>query len=494
MGHENPKYVCYTCIDDEVLAQQVEEAGTHTKCSYCHVANSAMTITILSDRIHQVMEEHFEPINALLESGNIELEPGVDLWSHLSSYLENSETVIGRIAGLNAGIAGDVRGILFSRFAENVKPGEGEENPYDRDMFYQEREGDPSEFRLRWWEFRDKIQYRARFFNTTAAARLEEIFANLNSLTSWWVGPAIREIKPEDNGSYFWRGRAVYSNHEVKKILDSPSQEMGPPPSNKAKAGRMNAEGIPVFYGALEKETCLAEIRAPVGSLVALGGFTLLASVRILDLGALSLSDTEVSHFDPKYREARSRQKFLCEWVEEISNPVMPHDEAREYIASQAVADYLANREDLRLDGIIFRSSQTGREGRNVVLFNHACKVAADDPNPETGIRVRMPRQPPIPPPGTDPNRESTVQTDPPQPREEGQQQDEVVTGDDLAGRQDDRNTTLRLDRESLKFLRISGINHNFETLEKNTLHYLTLRSTFEPMSSTAILSKRNPQ
>ncbi len=40
MGHENPKYVCYTCIDDKVLAQQVEKAGTHTKCSYCHVANS----------------------------------------------------------------------------------------------------------------------------------------------------------------------------------------------------------------------------------------------------------------------------------------------------------------------------------------------------------------------------------------------------------------------------------------------------------------------
>ena len=493
MGHENPKYVCYTCIDDKVLAQQVEKAGTHTKCSYCHVANSAI-ITVLSDRIHQVMEEHFEPITTLLKSGNIELEPGVDLRSHLSSYLEDSETVIGRIAGLKAGIAGDVREILFSRFAENVKPGEGEENPYDRDMFYQEREGDSSEFRLRWWEFRDEIQYRARFFNTTAAARLEEIFANLDTLTSWWVGPAIREINPEDSDSYFWRGKAVYPDGEVKKILDSPSQEMGPPPSNNAKAGRMNAEGIPVFYGALEEETCLAEIRAPVGSLVALGRFALLTSVRILDLGALSMSDTEVSHFDPKYREARSRQKFLWEWVEEISSPVMPHDEAREYIASQAVADYLANREDLRLDGMIFRSSQTGRAGRNVVLFNRACKVAADVPNPETGIQVEMLRQPTIPPPGTDPNRESTVQTDPPKPREEGQQQDEVVTGDDLAGRQDDRNTTLRLDRESLKFLRIARVKYDFEILPENTLHYLTINHTFGPMSSTAVLNVRNPQ
>ena len=113
MGHENPKYVCYTCIDDKVLAQQVEKAGTHTKCSYCHVANGAI-ITVLSDRIHQVMEEHFEPITTLLKSGNIELEPGVDLRSHLSSYLEGSETVIGRIAGLKAGIAAKLQPSLLA--------------------------------------------------------------------------------------------------------------------------------------------------------------------------------------------------------------------------------------------------------------------------------------------------------------------------------------------------------------------------------------------
>ena len=35
----------------------------------------------------------------------------------------------------------------------------------------------------------------------------------------------------------------------------------------------MNAPGIRAFYGAMEESTCLAEIRAPVGSHVVVGRF-----------------------------------------------------------------------------------------------------------------------------------------------------------------------------------------------------------------------------
>jgi hypothetical protein len=328
----------------------------------------------------------------------------------------------------------------------------------------------------------------------TAAARLDEIFGNLDSFTSWWGRPVIREIKPGEIDSDFWRGRVVYSHGEVKSIVDSPAREIGPPPSEKAKAGRMNAEGISVFYGALEEETCLAEIRAPVGSYVALGKFSLTRPVRIIDLRDLSIADDKVSHFDPKYREARSRQKFLWEWVREISLPVMPHDETKEYLASQAVSDYLANRLDPQLDGMIFRSSQTGGNGRNLVFFNHACKVVADDPNPDPGIRVKIPHLPTIPPPGAKPSGESTVQTDPPKPQKESQLQGDTVFSDDSAVQQDDRITTLRLNRESLKFLQVLGVKHDSKVLEKNALHYLTVRSTIAPTSNSAVLNVRNPQ
>ena len=86
-------------------------------------------------------------------------------------------------------------------------------------------------------------------------------------------------------------------------ILASLSSQLGPPPSDKATAGRMNAEGIPVFYGALEEETCVSEVRAPVGSFLVLVKFDLLNPIRVLDLNALSIVYSDFSHFDPNYAE-----------------------------------------------------------------------------------------------------------------------------------------------------------------------------------------------
>ena len=70
----------------------------------------------------------------------------------------------------------------------------------------------------------------------------------------------------------------------------------------------MNAEGIPVFYGALEEDTCVSEVRADVGSLVVLGKFNLLNPTRILDLDALSIVNSDISYFDPRYAEERKQR------------------------------------------------------------------------------------------------------------------------------------------------------------------------------------------
>ena len=134
----------------------------------------------------------------------------------------------------------------------------------------------------------------------------------------------------------------------------------------------MNALGIPVFYGAMEKDTCVAELRASVGSQVMGAKFDLLRPVRLFGpLKALTeIWNIDASHFDPDFDKREDRAASLWSLAREICRPVMPQDKAFEYLPSQAVAEYLANKLDPRLDGIIFRSSQTGC-GRNVVLFNH---------------------------------------------------------------------------------------------------------------------------
>jgi hypothetical protein len=58
-------------------------------------------------------------------------------------------------------------------------------------------------------------------------------------------------------------------------------------------AGRMNPSGIALFYGALELETCLAEVRPPVGSQVVCGAFLLRRTVLLLDLTLLPVFEAE---------------------------------------------------------------------------------------------------------------------------------------------------------------------------------------------------------
>jgi hypothetical protein len=52
-----------------------------------------------------------------------------------------------------------------------------------------------------------------------------------------------------------------------------------------------------------------------------------------------------------------------------LERPRLPTDEATEYLATQAIADFLASNEAPSLDGILYPSVQTGHLTTNVVLL-----------------------------------------------------------------------------------------------------------------------------
>jgi hypothetical protein len=70
--------------------------------------------------------------------------------------------------------------------------------------------------------------------------------------------------------------------------------------------------------------------------------------------------------------------------------PVMPDDEPFEYIATQAVADFLATESTMQIDGIIFPSVQTAGLSLNIVLFHKAAKVEQMDLPEGTEMRARL--------------------------------------------------------------------------------------------------------
>ena len=269
---------------------------------------------------------------------------------------------------------------------------DGEEEPYASDACYEERASDNGNFHETWVAFRNEIRSRVRFFSTYAEEALAHVFGDLNTHKGFQNKPVIREVSRDDANGYFWRGRLAQSPKELKEILESPARKIGPPPPRRTRGGRMNPSGIPVFYGALKPDTCVAELRAPVGSHVVLGKFELLRTVKLLDFVMLMEIYVDVSHFDPDFEIRYGRAAFLRSLVSEICRPVMPLDEAFEYLASQVVAEYLATKLDQRLDGIIFPSSQAGG-GQNVVLFNHACGVAPDELPKGTDVKVYVSRR-----------------------------------------------------------------------------------------------------
>ena len=70
-----------------------------------------------------------------------------------------------------------------------------------------------------------------------------------------------------------------------------------------------------------------------------------------------------------------------------MTKPVMPDDESFEYLATQAIANFLATENEPSLDGIIFQSAQS-EEGRNVVLFHKAARVELMQFAPGTELKV----------------------------------------------------------------------------------------------------------
>ena len=382
------KRVCHSCIGDQFLADEVKRQGTPVICSYCSETREAITLEILADRIRDALQEHFDVTPDQPDDGYEYFLYRQGEWERRGDPVEY---VISEMGGLDIDVASDVTALLSEWHGYRAtKDGDGED-PYGSDAMYENRDPNDSDFRYSWAEFRREVRSRSRFFSAKSEAMLCFVLGDLNSYIAENGSPVVREINPGDKDASVWRARTAQSTKELEAILKSPSREMSPPPSMLAKAARMNPQGIPVFYGAMDKFTCVSEVRPPVGSRVVVGRFGLLQAIRLLDLDMLATVHARGSLFDPNYSEQEGRAEFFRHLVSDISRPVMPQDEALEYLSTQVVAEYLAHKVNPRVDGVIFRSSQTAGEGRNLVLFNHARRVESYDLPIGTDLRVNIP-------------------------------------------------------------------------------------------------------
>ena len=176
-------------------------------------------------------------------------------------------------------------------------------------------------------------------------------------------------------GSELFRAR----QHRLEQTLATPA-ELGSPLRREAKfANRMSPAGIPMFYGAEDLETALAELRLKANNSRA----TVARWSTARELAYLDLVDTDVpSLFDSTARTQRPWRLFLQRFAQEVAQPVLADSGDIEYVPTQIVTEFV--RHELRyydgspVRGIRYRSAARPA-GVSWVLFVDAegCAEAA---------------------------------------------------------------------------------------------------------------------
>ena len=369
------RYLCYDCVGEKFLRHQVANTGTRSTCSYCGSHTNAISIEEMADRIEVAFEQHYRRTSE--HPDTYERLALSDSESNFSweRHGDSVDIAIESAAEIPEDAARHIQRELAERHYDHDAAQIGEETEFDSEAHYEEQAADGDHWRRRWFEFDRAIKTQARFFGNNATELLTDIFSNLEQLSAHGQQPLVSEIGPGHACEALYRARAFQSEEPLKNALCRPDRELGPPPGPVAPAGRMNARGISVFYGATDPEVAIAEVRPPVGTRVAVAKFQILRPLRILDLRNLGLASAHGSIFDEAFADRCHKAAFLQTLSNILCVPVVPDDEDLEYLPTQAIADFLGTEGDPTLDGIAYPSTQIDRSGYNIVLFHKAARV-----------------------------------------------------------------------------------------------------------------------
>ncbi|SMD00410.1 RES family NAD+ phosphorylase [Rhizobium sp. RU36D] len=416
-GDDEVKRVCFRCIGNAYLSARVQREGEIAACSYCGGSDDqSFTIDEMADCVALAFEQHYARTPS--EPNSMQYAMQND-WESDYSWDREGEPVddaIADAASVDRAIAMDIREVLADRFGDWDASMAGEETEFDGESMYERKSVGSGRWTREWNEFERSLKTEARFFSRSAMSHLAELFEGMDDLKTRNKTTVLVEAGPGFPIASLYRARSFPRYSDIHGALARPDLHLGPPPASVARAGRMNAHGISVFYGATDPLIALAEVRPPVGCSVAIARFEIAKSVTLLDLTSLSDAMMNGSIFDPTFLDRLQRAEFLRRIGDRITVPVMPDDENLGYLATQAIADFLATIDQPDIDGILFPSVQAKGDARNVVLFHKSSRVRPMDIPAGTKIDVndgfstedgwetdysvyeRTPRVPPAPP------------------------------------------------------------------------------------------------
>jgi hypothetical protein len=355
-------FVCDDCVDDDVLKKFIRDNAESDECDFCG-REEEEAIACPVDDFFQVLKEGFDvdwdnALNYMPFDGDDWAIPDAqkDIWDLLDWQ--------------QLDLQDDLRDAVIRHF---------------QDMTFAPRYffgASPAErLRYGWDAFVEHVSHRSRYLFLTTGANQE------NDLDPYGIrvadmlrelGAAIHEtglIRPLAPGTVLYRARAHGKNDRPETAT-----ELGAPPARYARiSSRMSPHGIPMFYGARERETALRETSSGgrgIAWQLTLATFEVGSDFHVLDLA--ELADVP-SVFDGARRHLIEPLRFLHVFVDEISKPIRRDEyEHLEYVPTQIVAEYLQHlyehQTGEKVDAIGYRSA-IAVGGSNVVLFidNNDC-------------------------------------------------------------------------------------------------------------------------
>ncbi|MGX9696689.1 RES family NAD+ phosphorylase [Janthinobacterium lividum] len=296
---------------------------------------------------------------------------------------EDLSTTIQELALVSEFVATDIVDALHIMWYDRDS---GESKYGDDDPWFVLRTNIDSPLFTEWTKMEISLRSEARYINPKVAAFMESIFGEISNDRTGDGTLVLVNAGPSADYKTFYRARVFQSDQDMSEALQYPEKSLGCPPSGVGSGGRMNAAGLPAFYGATNAETALAEVRPPVGSSVVVAKFSVVRPLKLLDLKLLSQVQLaqSASLFDEATEVAAQRRDFLRMLSERMTLPVMPEKQDRNYLITQVVADYLAMHPNASIDGIIYPSVQVNEgavdeRSENIVLFHKAATAINAD-------------------------------------------------------------------------------------------------------------------
>jgi hypothetical protein len=382
-------FVCPECFGDSVLKRRIRQIRPQygpNKCTF-HPRFKGIPTEHVAGIVDEVFRSHYSLGDYNSWDGEQEGDDLASIVSELTRADDHS-------------VAQAVADQLIED--DDYWPPDGGEPFYASDLNYvfDFNSGEFNRNSIAWRKFCDGILHEQRFFSSEAKSLISELFRGIENQKDLNRQSPVYVINPGDKNSIFVRARVIDSDAGRKKAKEYPTTELGPPPRRLRRAGRMNPAGVACFYGAFQIETCIAELRPAVGSIVVSGKFTLKRAIHVLDTTRFEAPIKPMSIFSADYLARVEQWTFMKKFMKEISKPVSPNDEYLDYIPTQAVAEYLvrhhlqsARKKEYGIDAVIYQSAQIPGK-KNIAILGDAAEIITPPSNtrasatPNTDIQL----------------------------------------------------------------------------------------------------------